>query len=63
MIDNRWVLFGIYFVSLLTMHLLLSGGADLIEHLVTSLLTAAMLAYFSKYMKRFINAAVRKLLS
>ena len=63
MTDNRWVLFGIYFVSLLTMHLLFSGSTDLIEHIVTSLLLAALFSYLDKYMKRFITAVVKKLLS
>ena len=64
MTDNRWVLFAIYFVSfLVNVRLLFFSGTDVIEHVFISLLTAAMFAYLSKYMKRFITVAVKNLLS
>ena len=60
MTDNRWVLFVIYFVGLFTMRLLFFTNVDLIEHLVLSFLTAAVLAYLDKFMKRILAGVLKK---
>ena len=62
MTDNRWVLFAIYFVGLLTMRFLFSRDVDLIEHIVLSFLTAAVLVYLDKYMKWILAVLLKKVL-
>jgi hypothetical protein len=63
MIENRWLLFAVYFVGMLVMRLIFfrNGNISIAEHLFTSFFTAALLAYFDKHLKRLMVYLIKKI--
>ena len=65
MTENRWLLFIVYFVSMLALHLIFfrNSHAPIAETIFTTLIPAALLAYFDKHFKRLIGYLVPKIVA
>lgn len=63
MIENRWVLFLIYFIGMLALHLLLfpKSSQSIAEYLFTAFLSAGLFAYSYKYFKRLLSYVIQKI--
>lgn len=63
MIENRWLLFVIYFVGMMALRLLFfpNSSTPLTEHIIFTLINAALLAYSYKYFKRLLAYLVPKI--
>lgn len=63
MIENRWLLFAVYFVSLLVVRIiyLRNNNIHIAEHIFIAFFTAATMAYLDKYFKRLIVYLVQKI--
>ena len=63
MIENRWLLFAVYFVSMLVVRIiyLRNDNIHIAEHIFITFFTAAPLAYFDKHFKRLIVYLVKKI--
>jgi hypothetical protein len=61
MMNNRWLLFGIFFISILIMRLIFLSDLGIAEQLFNSFFTAALLAYLDKYMKRFMQNILQRI--
>ena len=63
MIENRWVLFVIYFVGMMAMQFIFfpNSRAPLAEQIIFTLLNAAVFAYLYKYFKRLLAYIIPKI--
>jgi hypothetical protein len=65
MIENRWLLFVLYFVGMLTLRFIFfrNSNTHIAEHIFTTLTAAALLAYLDKYFKRLFSFLVPKIVA
>ena len=63
MIENRWLLFVIYFVGMMALRLIFfpNSSTPLTEHIILTLFNAAVLAYSYKYFKRLLAYLIPKI--
>jgi hypothetical protein len=64
MIENRWLLFVIYFVGMIALRFVFfpNSSTPLAEHIILTLLNAAVLAYSHKYFKRLLAYLIPKMM-
>ncbi len=63
MIENRWLLFALYFVGMLVMRLIYfrNDNISIAEHLFISFFTAALFAYLDKHFRRLMLYLIKKI--
>lgn len=64
MIENRWLLFAVYFVGMLALRLLFyrNDTIHLAEHIFITFFSAALLAYFDKHLRRLLVYVIQKII-
>jgi hypothetical protein len=64
MVENRWALFFIYLGIMLGMRLIFfrDASVSITEHIITSCLSAGLMAYLDKYFKRLLTYLIKKIL-
>jgi hypothetical protein len=63
MFENRWLLFIFFFVGMMSLHLIFSPGSTtpIIEQIISTLISAAAMAYSFKYLKRLLAYLIQKI--
>lgn len=63
MIENRWLLFVIYFVGMMALRFVFfpNSSTSLTEHIILTFFNAAVLAYSYKYFKRLLAYLIPKI--
>lgn len=63
MTENRWVLFICNFVGMLLLHFIFfpESNTPLVEQIILTLISAAVMAYSFKYLKRLLAYLIQKI--